>query len=304
MTRWPIHLPSALCDQCTASQLSAWSSSPCLEPAVCAPGAWKGELRVIAIRDEVPNVRTFLLAHPTLRVLPFRHLPGQSLVLSVLPDGPPLQRNYTIASSPTRRCHCEITVKRNGHDAVSCYLHDRIRVGDWLAISAPNGELTFTGHEAQRIVLIAGGLGVTPMMSVIRYLTDVSWSGHIHLLYSCRTPRDLVFAGELESLQRRHANLHVTATVTRHYGAGWRGPTGRLTAELIRDSVPDLQNCRIYLCGPPAMMTAVESMLDALDVHPQQIKTEAFHRRIPAGNGARAAARPSAAPSTTSDSGR
>jgi ferredoxin-NADP reductase len=251
-------------------------------PTIPAPpraGPWTGLLRVARIFEETPNVKTFRFTPREGGPLPFGYLPGQFLSLTVRPEGKdskPVRRSYTIASSPTQRDYVEITVKRVEQGVVSGYLHDRVKEGDRLEVSAPFGSFTFTGREADSIVLIGGGVGITPLMTVVRYLTDHGWPQDIFLVYSCRTSRDFIFREELEYLQRRSANLHVVASMTRAAGTEWMGPTGRLTRELIAQNVPNIAARRVHLCGPPPMMEAVQGMLAKLGVPKEQIKTESF----------------------------
>lgn len=240
------------------------------------PGKWTGALRVARIFEETPDTKTFRLVNPDGGPLPFTSLPGQYLTLTVKPAEKPVKRSYTIASSPTERDYLEITVKREAFGLISRYLHDRVNAGDGLAVTGASGYFTFTGQEAASIVLIGGGVGITPMMSVIRYLTARGWPGDIFLLYSCRTPSDFVFREELEYLQRRHPNLHVFPTITRADGAGWMGPRGHLTREFIATAVPAITSRRTLLCGPVPMMDAIRQMLVELGVPTEQIKTENF----------------------------
>ena len=119
-------------------------------------------------------------------------------------------------------------------------------------------------------------IGITPLMSAVRYLTDRGWPKPIYLLYCCRTTKDFIFQEELEYLQRRNPNLAVVATMTRERGTVWMGPTGRLTPELIASAVPNLEQQRIHVCGPGPMMDAVREMLTELQVPSSQVFTEAF----------------------------
>ena len=160
--------------------------------------------------------------------LPFDFLPGQYLNLTLAIDGRKVRRSYTIASPPTRVGYCEVTVKREDRGLSSRHLHDAVRAGDLLDVLAPAGRFTFTGAEAGGIVLIAGGVGITPLMSKVRYLTDLSWPGAIDLVFSVKTERDIIFRDELNALLRRHPNLRVTVTLTREDGA-----------ELVRGAGPD-----------------------------------------------------------------
>lgn len=239
-------------------------------------GPWGGSLRVARVFTETPGIKTFRLVDPVGGSIPFNFLPGQFLTLTVARDGKAVKRSYTVASSPAQRDYIEITVKREDMGLVSRYLCDEVRDGTLLQVAAPQGYFTFTGKEAENIVLIGAGVGITPLMSVIRYLTDHAWPKDIHLLFTCRTPGDFLFRDELESLQRRHPNLHVVATLTRAEGTEWTGATGRITKELIAGSIPDVAKRRIHICGPAAMMDATRAMLLELGVAAANIKSEGF----------------------------
>lgn len=239
--------------------------------------SWSGELRVTQIVRETPSIRTFRLASPSSDRLPFDFLPGQFLQVEVEPEPEKsARRSYTIASSPTQRAYVEITVKREEQGVVSRFLHDHAKVGDSLKVGGPFGVFTFTGTDADSIVLIAGGVGITPMMSVLRYLTDIAWPGDIFFLYGARSTEEFVFRDELERLERRFDNLHVLAAMQRTAGTVWLGPEGPLTREMLAAAVPDIGRRRIHLCGPPPMMTAVRQQLVDLGVPDAQIRTEAF----------------------------
>lgn len=245
--------------------------------ALRRPKIWSGELRVAQIVRETPTVETFRLIEPASDRLPFDFLPGQFLQVEVEPEpGKTARRSYTIASSPTQRAYVEVTVKREAEGVVSRYLHDDVEVGDRLKVSGPFGVFTFTGSDADSIVLIAGGVGITPMMSVLRYLTDTAWPGEIFFVYGARSTEEFIFRDEIEQLERRHPRLHVLATMQRSPGTVWLGPEGSVTKELLQAAVPEIASRRIHLCGPPPMMAAVKGMLLELGVPEAQIHSEAF----------------------------
>ena len=239
-------------------------------------GPWGGSLRVARIFTETPGIKTFRLLDAVGGPIPFTFLPGQFLTLTVAKDAKTVKRSYTIASSPAQRDYIEITVKREDMGIVSRYLCDEVKDGTLLQVAAPQGYFTFAGKEAESIVLIGAGVGITPLMSVIRYLTDHAWPKDIYLLFTCRTPDDFLFRAELENLQRRHPNLHVIATMTRADGTDWTGAKGRITKELIAGTVPNIAKRRIHLCGPPTMMDATRAMLLELGVAAASIKSEGF----------------------------
>jgi len=254
--------------------------APLAAPSQTRPRFWSGELRVAAIFHETPDVRTFRLMRADGQPLPFEHAPGQYLNLALMIDGKRVNRSYTIASSPTRGHACEITVKRGDGGYGSVHLHERIAVGSTLTVSAPAGRFVFTGSEAERVVLIAGGVGITPLMAIIRYLTDRCWPGQIYLVYAARRRVDLIFADELAYLQRRFANLHVCQTLSREPGAaegsGWTGARGTITADLLAAFVPELARGPVFLCGPDTMMTAMRTLLRGLGLPDAALRTEAF----------------------------
>jgi ferredoxin-NADP reductase/ferredoxin len=238
---------------------------------------WSGTLRVAAIFRETHDTKTLRMMNPQGGSIPFTFLPGHFLTFSVSIDGKRLRRSYTIASSPTQTGYVEVTVKRQEHRAVSQYLHDHVAVGSLLDVSAPAGRFTFTEEMGREgIVLIAGGVGITPMMSVTRYLTDTSFPGEIFFLFGARTTEDFIFREELEHLQRRHGNLHIAATMSRAQGSAWMGPEGPVSKEFIAHAVPELSRRHIHLCGPPPMMDAVKAALAELGVPKEQVMTEAF----------------------------
>ncbi len=253
-------------------------------PTAAVPTArskfWKGQLRVARVFDETPGVRTFRLAPTAGTLLPFDFMPGQYLNLSLMVDGKRVNRSYTIASSPTRVGYCELTVRREGRGVSSRHLHDALREGSLLDVSAPAGRFTFTGSESESIVMIGGGVGITPLMAKIRYLTDLSWPGEIHLVFAVKSEGDIIFRDELDDLRRRHPNLRVTVTLTRDAGTTWQGERGRISPELLNRVVPQIAARRVHICGPGEMTDSIVRMLQGLGVPDERIKLESF---APAG---------------------
>jgi len=249
---------------------------------------WRGLLRVGGIVTETPSVKTFrLLPSSNDRLLPFTFVPGQFLNVAFWIGGARMNRSYSISSSPTHREYVELTVRREPRGAVSRHINDLLKVGDQIEAGGPVGRFTFTGTEADSIVLIAGGVGITPMMSITRYLTERSWAGDIFFIYVCRAPIDFIFANEVAALARVNPKLRVVVTMSRPEETDWKGPRGRLTRELLTQTVPNLASRRIHLCGPPSMMDSTKAILTELGVAPDQVKTELFGatKPIPAAAG-------------------
>ena len=238
------------------------------KPAKKPRAFWSGELVVAKITPETHDTKTFRFALPTSDTLPVTHTAGQYLTITLPIDGARVKRSYTISSAPTRSGYLEITVKRAADGYASHYLHDRVKEGDRLHVSAPAGKFVFAGHEADRVVLIGGGVGITPMMSIIRSLTSRAWTGEIHLLYSVRTKDDVIFGDELARLAAAHANLKLHVS--------YSSEVGHLTRERIERAVPGLARGPILVCGPGPMMTAVRALLVGMGIPDADILEEAF----------------------------
>jgi glycine betaine catabolism B len=251
--------------------------SPAAMPPPSSRKFWSGELQVARVFDETPEVRTFRLVSPDGGRLPFDYLPGQYLNVQLNIDGRRVNRSYTIASSPTRYGYCELSIKREVAGIASSYLHRNLHEGDRLRISAPAGRFVFTGEEADSVVLIAGGVGITPLMSITRYLTDRAWSGEIFLLIVARTEDALIFKDELDLLKKRFLNFRVWFSLTRiEADNGWNGQRGRISQDWLSQAVPDLPSRLFYVCGPDAMMSSTRALLIKLGVPESKIRFEAF----------------------------
>lgn len=256
---------------------------------------WRGYLRVGSIIAETPGVKTFrLLPSANDRFLPFTFVPGQFLNVAFWIGGARMNRSYSISSSPTQREYVDLTVKREPRGAVSRHIVDLLKVGDQVEAGGPVGKFTFDGTEADSVVLISAGVGITPMVSVTRYLTERAWAGDIFFIFTCRTPADFILGNEVAALQRANPKLHVAVTMTRSDGTDWKGPRGRITKELLTQTVPDLAARRIHLCGPVPMMEATKAILAELGVPPDNLKTEQFGAVKPAPAAAGTALKPTA----------
>lgn len=240
------------------------------------PKFWSGPLRVARIVQETHNVKTFRLESVDGGALPFEHQPGQHMNLSLQIEGRRVNRSYTIASPPTRRAHCELTIKREEMGVASRHLHDTLREGDLLSVGAPAGKFTFSGPESEGIVLIAGGVGITPLMAIVRALTDRAWKGDIYFFVCVRNEQEIIFERELKELAKRFANLKVCVTLSRPERVDWGGRCGRITPELLSAAVPNLGQRPCYVCGPEEMMGATTKMLRELGVPESRIQLEAF----------------------------
>ncbi len=273
---------AAVDDCCAESSVACESESETSERPDISQGLLRVakrklcRLRVARIYQETEDVKTFRLVACHGGSLPFSYLPGQFLTVTLPTGEKKIRRSYTISSSPTQGYYCEITVKREEQGVGSRHLHDKIEEGQTLEVQAPSGKFVFTGKEADSVVLISGGVGITPMMSITRALTDMGWSGEIYFIVACRTPEHFIYREELKTLQQRHPNLHVHVAMSRIENDIENYHAGRLSKEKLAEWVPDITSKWIHLCGAPKMMESTKAMLTELGVPKENIHFENF----------------------------
>ncbi|MBW1894516.1 MAG: hybrid-cluster NAD(P)-dependent oxidoreductase [Deltaproteobacteria bacterium] len=225
---------------------------------------WQGldtPLYVTDIIQETNDVYTFRFqGDPLCR---FVYRPGQFCTLALDINGKKVRRSYTISSTPSRPFVLEITVKRVPGGLVSNWLPDNLKIGDKVEIAGPKGKFCFIpGKIPPKILFIAAGSGVTPLMSMAQWLCDVSANVDIHFFNSARTPDDIIFRNGIEFLTSRYKMFEpVIITSTRGSGMAWTGLTGRISREMLEMVAPDIHERHIYMCGPPGFMEAVKKIL-------------------------------------------
>lgn len=246
----------------------------------------KGDLSVRCIRvtNESADVKTFtFVADPPVL---FQYQPGQFVTLDLEINGESVLRSYSISSTPSRPHTLEITVKRVAapSDApnispglVSNWLHDNIQVGSQLKLSGPLGKFTCLPNPAEKLLLISAGSGITPMMSMSRWIADTGTNSDIIFFHCARTPRDIIFRQELELMASRLPNFRPAISVTRsEVGQPWFGFTGRPTEAMLQTIAPDFQDRMVYVCGPNGFMQSVKALLEALGFPMQNYHEESF----------------------------
>ncbi len=224
-----------------------------------------------ATTDETATARTLVVDVPGWP----GHLPGQHAdVRLTAEDGYSAQRSYSIASAPEPD-RLEFTVQRLDDGEVSPYLAQIAGPGDQFDLRGPiGGWFTWSPESAQPLLLLAGGSGVVPLMSIIRAHGAAKSEVPVGLIYSVRSPSDVIYASEL-SERTLSSPLFLTLLYTRSAHRGV--PPGRINAAVIAasafppDTAPD-----IFVCGPSGFVEAATSLLVEAGHAPATIKTERF----------------------------
>ena len=225
---------------------------------------------VVASVEETPRVRTLTLSLPDWD----GHRAGQHVdVRLTAEDGYQAQRSYSIASAPEDAA-LALTVERLDDGEVSPYLVDELHPGDKLELRGPiGGYFAWDAEAGGPLLLVGGGSGVVPLMSILRHRAASGSDAEVRLLMSWRTAGDIIYADELEQLGQL-AGVEIVHTLTRDAPAGWAGRRGRIDEPLLAEvSVP---TALAFVCGPTGLVESVSAGLVALGHDPSRIRTERF----------------------------
>jgi ferredoxin-NADP reductase len=228
---------------------------------------------VVAKRRETPRVFTLRLASDAWE----GHLPGQHIdVRLTAEDGYQAQRSYSVSSAPAQGS-LELTVEDLPDGEVSPYLTEELRPEDLLELRGPiGGYFTWTEADGGPLLLVAGGSGIAPLMSILRYRDAVGSTVPTTLLYSSRSWEEIIFRDELERLAADPA-LRIAHTLTRSHPDEWEGYTRRIDGAKLEAVAGEPQpGSRAYICGPTRLVEQVANDLVTRGFPPARVKTERF----------------------------
>jgi len=228
----------------------------------------KFEEKTTDIIKRIHDVKSFRFRRPE----GFEYKPGQYILVSLTVEGKVVTKAFSLSSSPTEKGHIEFTKKLTGHPFSNVL--DNMNIGDSAVISGPFGNMTFEGEYA-KVALLSGGIGITPMVSICRYCTDMHLDADIMLIYSNKTENDLAFREELDEMMHNNSNLKVVYTLTRA-SESWTGCRERICENMVAREIPDYRERHFLICGPPEMVRSMEEMLIAMKIPKDMVKKEAL----------------------------
>ena len=276
-----------------AGTLFAGRSAPHLVPRARSPRAASAPptsaasrlaprpMRVTRIVRETPDAVSVFLEDPRGKL---EFLPGEFLTVEVTVDGEKLRRAYSLSTSPLDG-EASITVKRVEGGRVSGFINDGLKEGDVLHVLGPSGNFTVeTTPDARRhLVLLAGGSGITPIMSIARSVLAAEPKSDVTLVYGNRSERDVIFRDALDALAAEHEGRLRLDHVLSDPEGEWKGARGMLDrptveARLAALGIEDDSGIEYFLCGPEPMRAAVRETLEARGVPARRIREEIFVR--------------------------
>ncbi|MEK7111773.1 MAG: FAD-dependent oxidoreductase [Patescibacteria group bacterium] len=235
------------------------------------------KLKLVEKKDEAKGTKSFYWESEK----PVKYIAGQYyyFTLSTLkyPDPRGATRHFTLSSSPTDGNLIRNTTRIRPESGFKKTL-DELEIGTLIDGEGPNGTFILDEAEPGPHVFLAGGIGITPFRSMIKYAADKNLNTQIHLIYSNSIPEEITFRAELENLAKSWPNLKLDMTITKPEESKeqWKGLTGRIDEDLIQKLVPDLGNNIFWVCGPPVMVEAMEQTLGKLNLSAGKVRSEKF----------------------------
>ena len=197
---------------------------------------------------------------------------GQFLIIT-LQGNLNLKRYLSISSSPTEKCYLEFTKKITQSDFSTAL--DNLKAGDRVSIQYPLGKFILD-ESAPKVAFLSGGIGITPIRSICKYVVDKNLGVDIVLVYSNRSVRDIVFKDDFSAMSKSYPLLRV-AHVLCEAEQGFKCTVGRIDASIVKNEIPDYLERKFYLCGPPQMVEAMRKILaEELGLNAERIVTENF----------------------------
>jgi ferredoxin-NADP reductase len=232
--------------------------------------------RVVAIEGRTPGIKGIFLELER----PMAFMPGQHLdIRLVAPDGYEARRSYSIASAPEQAQPLELAVDRLEDGEVSPFLHDELQVGDTIEVRGPiGGHFIWTVDDAAPVLLVGGGSGIVPLMSMIRHHALRGSSKRVVLIAAARTASDLPFREELETLDERNDAFSLLVTLTREAATAPRYRAGRPGRELLLEALQAARSspATCFVCGSNAFVETMAGLLLELGVEARRIRTERY----------------------------
>ena len=244
------------------------------DEAAVADGGWRG-WREFTVVERVPEseVITSFILRPSDGGPVLRHRPGQYLAFDLDLGGQGVfRRNYSISSAPNAD-HYRISVKREAQGVASAWLHDRAQVGTKLRVAAPAGDFVLEEASARPIVLLSGGVGLTPMLSILGALPEEKRRAAFYV-HAARSRRELAQAAEARALAGRSAIFLEEPAAADRLGVDYDA-AGRITPEWLARETP-VAEAEYYVCGPKGFMAMAIHGLLAAGVAPERLRYEFF----------------------------
>lgn len=226
-------------------------------------------VKVKEVIERTHNVKSIRVFHDNIR--PFNA--GQFMRVILKPNNKDYARWLSISNSPTEEGYLEFTKKLTGSFFSKAL--DELREDDELVIKYPFGKFTFNG-EFEKIAYLSGGIGITPIRSMLKYIIDKNLGTDVRLIYANMTRTDIAFKEDFDKMRRDCDKLKIEHILF-EADSEWKGRCGTINSEMIKECLPDYNQRKFYICGPPGMVTTLRKIItDDLNLNKEAIFTENF----------------------------
>ncbi len=202
--------------------------------------------------------------------------PGQFFFVTIKINGVERTKHFSFSNSPTEKGFVEFTKRITDSDFSKAL--DKLKIGDWAKLKMPYGSFTFEG-EHEKLAFLSGGIGITPIRCIIKFVSDKGLPTDIVLFYSNNREEDIIFRQDLDNISSSNKNIRVIYTLTSGDidNKTWQGKTGYIDNEMIKEVTPDFLERIFYICGPPRMVNSMKDILkNKLGIREDKIKIENF----------------------------
>lgn len=232
---------------------------------------WQFDSEFAAIIQRTPGIKSF---HFPIRIKSAPYKPGQFFFLTIKIAGQKAVHHFSFSSSPADKGYIEFTKRITPHDFSQAL--NTMTEGSWAHLQGPQGNFTLP-EEGSRIAFLTGGIGITPVHSMLRYISNQKLNYDVILLYGNTGSEEIAFREELAETSASHPGIRIEHVLSGpDIPSDWKGKMGLISKDLIMELVPDFRERLFYVSGPPQMVMTLVEQLSALKILQEHIKRDSF----------------------------
>ena len=232
---------------------------------------WQFDSEFSEIIQHTSSVKSFRFP---MRIKSAPYEPGQFFFLTIKINGQKAVHHFSFSSSPTDEGYIEFTKRITQHDFSQAL--GKIPQGSWAHLQGPQGDFVLPA-EGSKIAFLTGGIGITPVRSMLRYVAHQKLNYDIILLYGNSSLEEIAFRDELGELAASHPSVRLEHVLSGpNIPPDWKGKTGFISKDLVIELVPDYEERLFYISGPPKMVMTLVEQLSTLKIPQEHIMRDSF----------------------------
>jgi glycine betaine catabolism B len=230
---------------------------------------WDIDTKLARVVHRSPTVKSFQFSADSQEFAA-----GQFFFVKINVNGKDAEHHFSFSNSPTDTGYLEVTKRITGSDYSQAL--DHLKPGDAAHLRGPFGLFTLP-YETRPLAFLSGGIGVTPLRSMLRYIVHEKLPYDVIMLYGCPSAEEILFRDEFGEMAGANGNIRVEYVLSGpEFPVDWRGKRGFINRELVAGTMPDYKDRLFYISGPPKMVISLTEQVAALGVPPEKIKRDSF----------------------------